>query len=254
MNNTILNLETLNSEYNIILKKYEQILSDYSNFLQEQQTPEPLISITGQAFWGTKALSTTTSPNVTECKALCSSTTNCSGATYTSNTNQCWLRTGTGTPIPAADTSYAIITQNMEYLLTLQYLNQRLTTINDNILKAIEQGQPLYDEQNKNKQIKKYTLQNNFAKLNEERESIDKTIKEFQNLNEAQIESNLSVNQNYYSYIFLLFFAIFIIIMLIKFVPSDASNVKYGGGILNNNTYFIIFAIILIIFCIIFQK
>jgi hypothetical protein len=238
MNSIILNLETLNSEYNINLQKYEQLLLEYQNFLQQSQTSTSLISINNQAYWGSSALSTTSNiSTVDDCVTLCQSNSKCSGATYSSDKHQCWLRSGDSVPIPSNGT-YAIITQNMNYLLVLQYLNNKLTNINNSILQIIEQQQGTYDTQQQTEQTNKTNLYNNYTKLNEERKQIESTIKNLQNIDEIQLDSMRIVNKNYYFYILLLFIAIFVIIVLIKYIPkivNNNSNVTYGGSTMNKN-------------------
>jgi hypothetical protein len=217
---TILELETLSKQYNIILKQYEQNIADYLSFLQEKNTTDTLISIKGQSYWGTKPLSLQQSSTLGKCKILCSNTENCTGATYDTTSSQCFLRSGESELIPSSENYYAIISKNIFYLMTLQKLNNELTTINNKILEYINSGYKIYNIINKNSLLQKTNLNENYYKLAEEREIINKQMQEFQTINESIILSNSKTNANYYSYLLLIFLAIFFVIILIKYSVS----------------------------------
>ena len=213
---TIIELETLSKQYNIILKQYEQNIADYLSFLQEKNNTDTFVSIKGQSYWGTKPLSLQQSSTLGKCKILCSTTENCTGATY----DQCFLRSGESELIPSTENYYAIISKNIFYLTTLQKLNNELTTINNKILEYINSGYKIYNIINKNSLLQKTNLNENYYKLAEEREIINNQMQEFQTITESISLSNSKTNANYYSYLLLIFLAIFFIIILIKYSGS----------------------------------
>jgi hypothetical protein len=217
---TILELETLSKQYNIILKQYEQNIADYLSYLQEKNTTDTLISIKGQSYWGTKPLSLQQSSTLGKCKILCSTTENCTGATYDSTSSQCFLRSGESETIPSSENYYAIVSKNIFYLTTLQNLNTELTTINSKILEYINSGYKIYNIINKDSLLQKKNLTENYYKLAEERKIINQQMQEFETITESISLSNLKTNANYYSYLLLLFLAIFFIVMLIKYSVS----------------------------------
>ena len=116
---SILNLETLKTEYDTVLLQYKKVQADYISFLNE-----PQITVTrGRAFWGTGLISDTriTRPRnnnnismLDRCKSLCSSTPNCTGATFENRTSifgsRCQLRSGNAEPVRASSANtYAIV-------------------------------------------------------------------------------------------------------------------------------------------------
>ena len=217
---TIIELETLSKQYNIILKQYEQNIADYLSFLQEKNNTDTFVSIKGQSYWGTKPLSLQQSSTLGKCKILCSTTENCTGATYDPTSLQCFLRSGESELIPSTENYYAIISKNIFYLTTLQKLNNELTTINNKILEYINSGYKIYNIINKNSLLQKTNLNENYYKLAEEREIINNQMQEFQTITESISLSNSKTTANYYSYLLLIFLAIFFIIILIKYSGS----------------------------------
>jgi len=99
--------------------------------------------------------------------------------------------------------------------------------------------------------------------LNQEKERIDMIVQSYENLNKEEVEGNITINQNYYSFILLIILAIALIVILYLFSGSSSTsstttvnpipainpyqpNVQAGGQ-LGISAYFIVFAIILIV-------
>lgn len=226
-NKTILELETLTKQYDIILKQYEQNIAEYLSFLNEKNTTDTFVSMKGQNYWGTKPLTTEKSNTLGKCKILCSANKSCTGATYDINSSQCFLRTGDGQAIPSSDNYYAIVSKNIFYLTTLQKLNDELTIINNKILEYTKQGYKVYNKINQNKEVQRNNLNENYYKLAKEREIIIQKIKEHETINEGIKVTSLKSSSNYYSYLFLVLFAIVFVIFLIKFsIPDTSFNIK----------------------------
>lgn len=212
---------------------------------------EPLTDIKGTTFWGTGKLSEGEATSIDQCKAMCSADSSCSGATYNPDKAYCWTRTGEGSISAGMPNDYAIIPENLKYLKVIQGLSEKLESINQDILKTMNKGKPLYSEQEIKRKQQTATLNRNYKKLVKEREKVEKTIKKYQDLNKSQSYGENFINKNYSTFIFLIIIIIIIIILFIKFLPSisTAESIQTGGN-LKNNTYFFIFIIILITFII----
>ena len=217
---------------------------------------QPLTSIQGQAYWGTGGV-TNENPtlgiaSVTDCEALCSSTANCTGATFNLEDHgqpMCWLRTGDANPISALPNDYAIIPEGKQLLMIIQDINTQLTSINEEIQKKSNNGQPLYDSQSVQRKIKTKELITQFIELTKEREKIDGLVNKYQTLDQKEESGNININKNMYSFYLLLALAIIIVIILYNFVGSTTTTsnspvFQSGGGKLGNNAYYIIFGII----------
>jgi hypothetical protein len=209
---------------------------------------ENLIDIKGATFWGTGKLSEGSSTSLEECKARCSADSLCSGATYNPDKAYCWSRTGDSQISVGMPNDYAIIPENLKYLKVIQGLSQKLTNINDKILKTINKGEPLYSQQDIQRKQQTIVLNQNYKKLTEEREKVEKTIKKYQDLNKAQNEGEIVITKNYSTFIVSVIIILIIVGLFIKMMPNT-STVQQGGG-LKNTTYILIFIIVLITFII----
>jgi hypothetical protein len=226
-----LDLESLSTEYKNLLIQYKQAVLDYINYLKEESDASlyntqteandniPLETSNGQAFWGEAAISQNNSPTLQDCVASCSNTTGCSGATYNGVDHKepiCSLRSGDGNLVSGLPNDYAIVPKGKLLLMIVDNINDKLTKINQKILSKIQDVKPLYNKLNQEKEISGSELIRQYKVLTDERDKIKKTINEYETLDEAQIQGNISINQNYYSFILLLFLAIGIIFILSK--------------------------------------
>jgi hypothetical protein len=255
-NSDILHLESLIKQYDIILIQYTQVQTDYMNFLkvnvitsqtQTNSSNPQLVSIKGSTFWGTSGISSSNVSSVGQCRALCSSTSGCSGATYNSNSgtqNNCFLRSGDGDVIAGTTSQYAIVPKSKEYLLTLQNLNAQLMQINNEINSYIQKNSTLFSTQNNDSLDRYKVLQQNFEQLDKERIKIATELSQFQSLNEIQLQSQLTVTKNYSTYILLLFLVILCIFFVSRIVISSDNDKKEA----NMNVFALIFVIFIITF------
>jgi hypothetical protein len=278
----ILQLETLSKQYDTTLVKYQQATTNYVNALQQLNNTSPTFAIIqGNAFWGTGSIASSASSNATTanaCSALCSQTTGCSGATFSPNNNgspTCFLRTGDGNIIPSSSSSYAIVPTIQQYFSNMVSLNEQLIYINEQIMQIVDnQGDEVYTSEVQQRYTNASELQKNYNKLMKEKKQIEKQLNSFDDLDQAQSNSELITNSNYLSYILLLGLVIVCIILLLNissifgskkssqssssFFPSFNNNQpSYNqlGGKLNHTTYYIIFGImVFIIGCLFYQK
>ena len=254
----VLDLEILNAQYSNLLIQYEQAVANYSALIQQQSagnTP-PLMALPNNAFWGTASISSSIIPSVPQCKALCATTSGCSGATYNTTNKLCSLRSGEGSLAPDSSNSYAIITEEAYLLLNMQSINNQLIEINQKILAAINKGQPEFNYEYAERKVKAQELLKNYIMLNQEKERIVMIVQSYENLNKEEVEGNITINQNYYSLILLIILAIALIVILYLFSRSTVNtmsainsyqpNVQTEGQ-LGISAYFIVFAIILIV-------
>jgi len=184
---------------------------------------------------------------------MCSSTNGCTGATFNSGT--CFLRGGNSTLTAASDTEVAILPKGQHYLSIIQNIDIQLTEINTQIQDKTNNGQPLYETQTQERVLQTQNLISQFLQLVKERTKLDEMVGEYQTLDKEQIEGDIMINQNYYSFILLLALAIIIIIVLYFFngsttsAPSSNSQaILQTGGKLGRNAYYLVFGIILLMF------
>lgn len=244
LDSEVLDLESLNTKYTNLLIEYKQALSNYINFLKEE---DPLTHITkgksevkqmttikGTTYWGKSALGVNNSSTLQECEASCANTNLCTGATFNQYDHGqpiCWLRNGDGDILPGLENDYSIVLKEKNLLLIVQNINQQLIDINQQIQEKTQKGNSKYNSQIQERKIKNYELINQYTQLTTERNKIDKTINQYQTLDEEQNEGNLTINKNYFSFILLLFLVIFIIILLYNFTtPIQRNSILQSGG------------------------
>jgi hypothetical protein len=241
---SIMSLEKLKIEYSLQLNAYQQAIANYVNYLQQNantdsSTPS-LVTIPGKVFWGsgqTGNPSVSVGGTVEQCQALCSSTTNCSGATYNPTAYaqpMCWLRSGDSDITSGKESDYAIVSKGSQLLLIIQKINMRLSDINQQIRTLTQNNQEIYGSQTSDRKTNMAELARQYIQLNEEREKINNTINDYQTLDQQQIQGDLTANKNYYSFVLLLILAVVIIIALfmvgLSFNSQTNSSVLSGGA------------------------
>lgn len=220
----VLNLERLSKEYANTLKQYYQLQLDYSNSFNNK-----FIQLQNSSFWGDFDLSQNTVNNgINECKALCISNPKCTGATYNSDKQYCWLRSGSGNVVQSSNNNYAIVPEKIQLLKQIQNTNNKLTNINQQINTIIQNSEILYKNQSNNRQINFNNLNMNYNKLIAEKIKIENEIKEYEKLDEKQNQSLMRVDSNYLWYYILFGLGLFFIFMLLKLSEYGKSVIDSG--------------------------
>jgi preprotein translocase subunit SecG len=212
--------------------------------------------MSGMAFWGSGQASATAGGTQEQCKALCSATANCSGATYNPTTYGqplCWLRTGDGQVVPALDSDVAIIPEAKKYLMIIESANKKLISTNQQIQNIINKTLPVYNSMKTEGQEKNQELIQNYMHLVVERERIAEMLKSYEDLDKSEQEGEMRVTQKQYSYILLVIIALGVIVLLYKFsgvlTSESGSSQTYNqtGGELPQSTYYVLLIIIILI-------
>jgi hypothetical protein len=214
-----------------------------------------LITIKGKTFWGTGQQSVRSGGTVEQCKALCSSTAGCSGATYKPDVNgksMCWLRTGEGQLTPALNTDVAIIPEAQKYLLTIDSINSKLINTNQQIQTIIGQSVPAYNSMKIKGQENNNELLENYNQLLNEREKISELLDSYEVLEQTEKQGDIKVNKNYYSYFLLVIIAIGAVILLYKFLNVNTNtgtntSIQTGGEVSEKTSIFLLIIIVIIL-------
>lgn len=245
-----LELERLQLSYSNVLIKYKQAVADYISTINNRKQ-NTLVSIKGKAYNGTRIDKPSTANTLQTCIAACSASSTCTGATFVSN--KCNLRAGDSPIIPSSSNSYAIVPNGKRLLMNMENLNQQLLNINKNIRNKITAGQPVYNNLQVDNKKKSEQLIKNYKELERERNNIRKLLEQYETLDTIENENQIKITKNYYSYILLFIIAIAVIFLLVNIsMPTSSSSsptIQYGGQ-LNKNVYYILLAIILLIFTI----
>ena len=223
---------------------------DY-NINKSKMTDKPeMVSIKGLAFWGTKGLSENISETLEECKASCAKTNGCSGATFNPDNQKCFLRSGDGQIVAGTSNDYAIVPKGEQLLKIIKNINAKLVQVNEKIQTINNSAGEKYNSQLNNSSSINDELNKQYNELIKERIKIKKMLDEYQGLDEQQIEGNLHISQNYYSFILLFLLIILFVFILYKFSGEVKTTNIQTGGKLSNNVYYIVLGIVLLIFTI----
>ena len=210
----------------------------------------PMTSVKGTAFWGVSPLSQSTLKTVGECEALCSTTAGCSGATYNETSTICSLRKGNGDIMTGSSDDYSIVPKSLSLLKIVQNINDKLTQVNEKIQKISQPIETQFNAEAQQRSNSNTNLIDQYNNLVGERDKIQKMLNEYQTLDEQQVEGNIHISQNYYSFILLMLLAILVIFLLYKFsMPSAQISTTFvqNGGELGTNAYYMVFGLFLLI-------
>ena len=223
-----------------------------------------LVSTRSQTYWGSgQAGSQGVYTNVTtvdDCAALCSSTTGCSGATFNPIDHgqpMCWLRSGDADIGPGLYNDYSIVPEPKKYLEIMKSINAKLNDGNQQIMDITNGAQGEFEGISNQSSHNQHELTKNYKVLENERKKIDEMLKKYEALEESQVDTELSTNQNYYSFILLSIITVaigFILYYFFSASPKPTSifpSIQQGG---TKRTGFLVFAVILIFLFILFIK
>lgn len=262
-------LKILSDQFSATLTQYQQTYDNYHSLLQSNAMTKSAMSIdasanstvngtigatvTGKAelyatipnatYWGQTGLSEGSSHSPSECLADCYTKPACTGATYDSDTNYCWIRTGDGRIAPGKQNQTAIIKKTMLYEYQLKDLNNKLQNINNQIIVLIDTNSQLFEQNDQLRIQKQDMLEHNRRILQSKEEQMKILHRDNITLQSAEQNSSLLVNQNYFWYILSLFVVIFLGIFLVKILllpessSSSSSSSEYSilGGSRNGS-------------------
>jgi len=219
VNNTksvILKISLLETEYNNTLIQYQQAYQNYTEDLTKYQTNKTFNNIlNGRVFWGTSGIKQISTNDINVCKASCSETPNCSGATFNSTSNTCWLRSGDGDVFPGLNTENAIIPDVIQSSNILKKLNAKLLDINTKIINLIQSSTEDYTTQIQTRNNLDTQLKQNYNDLIKETNHVNRLIRETENIDELNNNSQIIINHYYLIYtviIILVFLCILIVV------------------------------------------
>jgi exonuclease VII large subunit len=217
-------INNLSIKFNDLLTQYQ---NTYHNFLNEiNSNNNNFTTIPNSAFISEYNFNTIESSNADNCLNSCSSTQNCSGATFDNNLKTCILSNGPGNLVNSNNQT-AIVKNSIYYTNQLQNLNDQLLKINNSMLNHANSNINNYTKTEKENNSQFEILNKNYNILQQERIQLEEMLREYETLNTSLENGNISVTSNYYTYIFYLFIAILLIIILLKF---NFSTHQQGGS------------------------
>ena len=161
INSNVLDLETLQQQFNTTLQNYSNTYTNYLNSLPTLSgnglvqlydvsnveyiylQGKMLFETTGQLI----SITDLSNSDISGCQAICQSLSNCTGATFDSQRGKCASYSGDYTVSNGPQTSTAIIPMSNQLLMQLKSYNAQLTNLNSQILSTLKNTQPVLDEE-----------------------------------------------------------------------------------------------------------
>jgi hypothetical protein len=242
IDSTMLKLKTLEKEYEMTMKKYEETYKTYINSLNSTDSTHIQYKyISGSTYWGTAGLEEKPLITQEECGALCSSNPQCSGATFNPDKRYCWTRQGDGEVTVGQDSDVAIVQQSRTILSQLQFLNKKLVDLNDQIKSTLNDLYTPALEEMKEKDAKTAELNTLSANLEKERLNLLSMMNEYNTVDESYKQTNIfALQKNVQFRYWLLLASLVLLITLKKMVNPKAASLNF--------LFWILLFIILLIF------
>jgi PAN domain len=192
----MIELEALEKEYEVILNQYQEALNSYISALNQ---PTNFVSLKGRAYWGQKGLNQDTANSKEECINMCKNDSKCTGATYNEKQHYCWLRQGNAASTITASNNtddYAILSQDKVLLTRLNYYNEKLTDMSEQIFKSLRSLKPTLDENKAENTLKQKQIEIHYINLKKQKKDIEKELSEYMAVESEYNSQQLYANQN----------------------------------------------------------
>jgi hypothetical protein len=230
LNNSSLNLQSLQKEYDLAMTQYKQANLDYiaslENKIENGDTPVFNI-LPSSRFWGTSGIKDIVVNKIEECQAGCAEDAKCTGATFNSSSGYCWLRTGTGSVSTSTDPNESAIMPTVaQNISNLKMLNDKLIQLNLQIMDELNRSEPVVLDEIAHKDEKKAQMEETNQQLLQERMKILELLDETQDLM-AQYDSNsIYANQANAEYIYWTIIMIMVVSFILRLALFPDSSIK----------------------------
>jgi len=217
----LMNLQSLDREFVLLLEQYQQLSNTY--FSLNDTESSQLTSIQGSAVQGGNVMSFQSLPSVNCCQSLCSSISNCTGASYDSQHEICTINSGNVELYNTNNNSnYAIVSTKTQLLSQLQNINQQLYNILNNSAILVKQVNPNSQAQTQQLRIESDKLRINYDLFLKNKLDLDNLIRENADLENEYKTTSIMVKQSNLSYFFWSVGAIVIIIITIRYFYKNS--------------------------------
>jgi hypothetical protein len=236
----VLQLQTLETQYKIKLAEYKSAFASYVTTVHSDSSDKnSYVVLPGKIFMGDGSVSDNVNTNMSQCEALCSANSICSGAIFNTISNVCKLRKGMGLLSEGASSDNAIIKKITQQLIQLDSINAQLIDINN---KMTEIGKNIQPSVNKNADTlysNSLELKNNNNALLAEQEKIKNLLAEYNDVEQEYVNQSLNADQKTSSYYLWMIVMILSVCFVIKYTMFPDSRGNVVGILLI--TLFIIF-------------
>jgi hypothetical protein len=134
------------------------------------------VSLKGRSWWGTTSISEGNTTTQEECENMCSSSGNCTGATFNPVKKYCWTRSGDSKISVGTDNDYALIPNQKAALIIMKSLNDKLLLLNEQIANELKNVNPDVLQQTQDKKTKQQQLSVSYQRLLEQKMEMENQL------------------------------------------------------------------------------
>ena len=221
INNAMLRVETLEKEYDLVLKQYQEAYKNYTDTLNTNSKSTDSLGkefseLPSRSWWGTYGIKEGAAKTKEECKSMCASDINCTGATFNTAKRYCWARGGDGAISTGTKDETALIPKLKMNLITLKGLNEKLISINQQLRNEIKNIEPTLSSENITNTKRQKTFDDSYYKLSNKKSEIQKLLKQYDTIEAELNDQSLIVDQANSSLKLWTFIAFIILLILLK--------------------------------------
>lgn len=225
----LMNIKALEREYNSVLKQYEEAYKNCNSKLHAvaNTNTKSFTSFDNRSYWGSGGLKEGTVASQAACETMCASDVKCTGATFNTDNNYCWARSGNG-PLSVSvhgSSDKALLPDVTACVITLKTLNTRMLEINKQLTTAIDNSSPQVEIQNRENESKRDALHKYYAQLLAERIQMDELVKENETIDAEYTNQSLIVEQQNGSLRFWILIACVISLIIVNQMIGKTSSV-----------------------------
>jgi hypothetical protein len=218
---SLIKVETLQKEYDVILQQYQEAVKNYINNIQNSDNS--FVSLRGRTWWGKGGLSEGSVSTKEECETMCANDDKCTGATFNPVKRYCWARRGEATLSVGETDDQALIPKQKAALISMKTLNERLLSINEEIANEFKNIKPDIEKQSKEKNDKQQQLNESYKYLLEQKIEMEKQLQEYYSIEQDNENQTLFVNkQSLVMRFWSLFAAIILLLTISKMYGSES--------------------------------
>jgi uncharacterized Tic20 family protein len=240
INSNVLDLETLQQQFNTTLQNYSNAYTNYLNSLPSVSDPSGLVSgydisnveyifLQGRMITQTNGQLISTidlsNSDISGCQAICQSLSNCTGASFDSRSGKCMSYSGEYAVTNGPETYTAIIPLSTQLLSQLKIYNSQLIDLNNQILSTLKNTQPDLDEEIRMNNVAQVRALGFKEKLLIEELEIIALLKEQDKYVQDKNDSYKVVNSYYTQYKMSIFIIIILVVLSLVIFAGTKSKV-----------------------------
>jgi hypothetical protein len=226
--NMALEIKSLESEYETVLRQYEEAYNTYLTYIEsESELDASFAQLKGRAFWGTAGVADDAADTAEACQDMCAAADACTGATFNTNKRYCWMRSGESAIVAGRDADVALIPKSRELLLQLTFYNKQLMAINQKLAEYYSTLPPFPADDStadKHAMLLKYN-----AQLQSEQDMLLTEEQKLDTIHASRNTQDIVATQGYTQFRFWMLIACILLLVSMKMAMTVDENGNTGG-------------------------